>query len=646
MKTEEKSEKTFIVKDESTNQTHTSGFDTLHNNPAAAINPNVTIVKDKLDLLINKYQNIELNYAPDEYSSMIKRITRCRKEFDSTCFFVLVVGPLKSGKSTFVNILANKRVSPTDTLECTAVPTIIGKASGAALNTITKYVPAGVLNVDKVNAFGSIIDVLRGIESPEILNGIVNANYLDATDDNITQVVTNHNPAPGAPDPIVATIGIDGSDFIDDQIMIIDMPGLDGTLVNNADPLYQEMVDRADFIFFVQSTTSAINEAAGDFLVNLLHGRMANVPLHLIHNVHESMYFKTDDTISDMINRQVDKGVQCIRDKFNMPNLNFPNHIFNFAKISAGVFNHLDVKAKYTDMIARETADFRTKQVDIVAQLRTDRQVIKDNANITKSNRDLSQICSELTDIRTKIFNDISRYNGKINDVVAIGLNPIVNTTALMANINTAITSANIISLWGTAIDMATNAVIPSRMRGVDLKQKINDLSVDYGNANPMRVGTAFHIQLTQDIEQYITTALSSTVSTALTQIQQHNVGATFESNVNCFGLNVSVSFAVSYFNIQETRFFITRHYGVAEVQTYLQQYRNISKNNIPNKITEYSAQLQVCVGDIISQYINSLTIELNNYKAQIINDYRAKIEDLNSQLQIADNFIADIQDR
>ena len=69
----------------------------------------------------------------------------CRaQEWKSEAFFVIVVGPVKSGKSTFVNLLAHEHVSPTHFLECTVRPSIISqKKKLEESSMITPFVTKG-----------------------------------------------------------------------------------------------------------------------------------------------------------------------------------------------------------------------------------------------------------------------------------------------------------------------------------------------------------------------------------------------------------------------------------------------------------------------------------------------------------------------
>ena len=61
-------------------------------------------------------------------------------EFDGGSFLILVVGPVKSGKSTLVNLIAHAHVSPTHFLECTVRPSIISTGIIFFINSWNEYV--------------------------------------------------------------------------------------------------------------------------------------------------------------------------------------------------------------------------------------------------------------------------------------------------------------------------------------------------------------------------------------------------------------------------------------------------------------------------------------------------------------------------
>lgn len=122
------------------NSNHSSGFNSMVNSNQIDGQANREQMLRKLDEILETYTSDNVSFCKD-VESVLKQLKRRRKEFDATRFFVLVVGPVKSGKSTLVNIFARKYVSPTAYKECTAIPTIIGKSNGGHLNKIIQYFP-------------------------------------------------------------------------------------------------------------------------------------------------------------------------------------------------------------------------------------------------------------------------------------------------------------------------------------------------------------------------------------------------------------------------------------------------------------------------------------------------------------------------
>ena len=94
----------------------------------------------------------------------LKRLANRSREYKNQSFVVLVVGPVKSGKSTFVNLVANEYVSPTHYLECTGRPSIISKGNS---REITIY-----HSKDTNNKAGQIEDIF------DCLNGLIHKNEI------------------------------------------------------------------------------------------------------------------------------------------------------------------------------------------------------------------------------------------------------------------------------------------------------------------------------------------------------------------------------------------------------------------------------------------------------------------------------------
>ena len=83
------------------------------------------LLQQELETLVGKYP-----FGQDDVMSRLQVIANRAREHADRSFVILVAGPVKSGKSTFVNLVSNAFVSPTHFLECTVRPSIISAAEG------------------------------------------------------------------------------------------------------------------------------------------------------------------------------------------------------------------------------------------------------------------------------------------------------------------------------------------------------------------------------------------------------------------------------------------------------------------------------------------------------------------------------------
>ena len=123
------------------------------------------INEKKLDTISALLKELYDGFAPrlddEEITAGLQRLWRRSQEYRYGSFIMLVVGPVKSGKSTLVNLLAHRYVSPTDKLECTLRPTIISSVDPGAEPAIEIYSSKDEARKEK--DLDLIIDKLRGI---------------------------------------------------------------------------------------------------------------------------------------------------------------------------------------------------------------------------------------------------------------------------------------------------------------------------------------------------------------------------------------------------------------------------------------------------------------------------------------------------
>lgn len=241
---------------------------------------------------INDKYTTQLETLPD-IKKQLKKVLNRASEYENGSFIVLVVGPVKSGKSTLVNLIADAYVSPTHFLECTVRPSIISKQKEGEEKLITSFSSGDTMN--KVEHIDSIIDCIRGMESEASLTGMnINIDKVPLTEDNITEKVELGLQESLTAETLVTSITTPGGQLLQDNVFVMDMPGFDGKYANIDDPVYETIAQRADLIIFVQSSNSAISKVSKDFL-DVLKENNKNVPVCLVHNFFEAAHWHSEE---------------------------------------------------------------------------------------------------------------------------------------------------------------------------------------------------------------------------------------------------------------------------------------------------------------------------------------------------------------
>lgn len=255
----------------------------------------------------------------DEIKSNLIRLYRRSKEYKNGSFIMLVVGPVKSGKSTLVNLLAHRYVSPTDKLECTIRPSIISCAESHEECSIEVYTAKDENR--KEEDLDLIIDKLRGIiEDESEIREHLTKEVFPLNNDNINAYITpSYNKGDNS---IITSISTTGSKLLKStdsgKIFIADMPGFDGNRVNLSNSLYDAISKRVDLILFVHSSVSAFNVTSNEYLEKLREYN-GTVPVFLIHNIFDANFWKNKETRLKDVERQSKNEYDEIKSKgFNI----------------------------------------------------------------------------------------------------------------------------------------------------------------------------------------------------------------------------------------------------------------------------------------------------------------------------------------
>lgn len=612
------------MEDEEILEIQNGGMDAvLQNHPIASESSEKNLMMEKLDTFIGRYKNTSLYIENEKHNGVMKQLVRARREFESTRFFVLVVGPVKSGKSSFVNILARNTVSPTDVTECTAIPTIIGKANTVHYNKIVSY-KSNVANINNGDAFDNIIDVLRGIAEPSIFEGEIKQEVTECSDENLKRILTisslNDNVEEAM--PLLATIGIEETPFINDEIMAIDMPGLDGGEINwNNNPLYTRMVKRADFIFFVQSSTTTINESSVDFLRWLLNNKETNVPLRLIHNEHDSLYFLKEEVRKEKIEKQVEAAKRFIL--ANVPNqhdLDFGCYVLNLAKVGKSLMVPQEIRKDFVDNLEKVKAEYEIKEKEIVDELKNKRLQYKERNCINRSvhhilqaNHEYGLIVQTILNKKSVIDKTVSRYKEIRTEIECMN----ISFAQLEKGFEDILKREQIEVKYGEEIELKTELYIPrniiGRLSGEKLERHIDKLVEEYNKITFLDINSPVYNFLKIELEKVIFTNLNNLLQEVRGLLQMDKEGNLSLSDIIDF--QRFIEFNSSYGDIKRRHWLgLTKFYSEEDSREKIQDFkRQVIEDCFPIFFKEYKSKVVESFDEIFKKWKKGICLKLDN---------------------------------
>ena len=375
--------------------------------------------------LINVYSNI-VSDNPDEKIRDIllylKRLANRSREYKNQSFVVLVVGPVKSGKSTFVNLVANEYVSPTDILECTGRPSIITNGDS---REITIYHSKDTNN--KAGQIEDIFDCLNGlIEKSEIAD--VEIKTVELSEENIEKHVKLDLNSNNEDETLITSITTDAnsSGLLQEKVLLIDMAGFDGAKVNMANTPYEKIVERADVIIFVQSSNSAISKVATEFF-DIIKNHNINAPICLINNIFDSAYWRPDKRKKDNVANHLKYAVEQFQSIHKLHIDESMAFNVNLGKVSD--LRRNDFQEEYIEALKEAECEFVEVEKKIADYFKG-RGIIRMKNCIIKTRNKLNELIKYVAELKTesaskstnyeqiaKMFNDIKLDEGNAKGI-------------------------------------------------------------------------------------------------------------------------------------------------------------------------------------------------------------------------------------
>lgn len=355
--------------------------------------------------LINVYSDIFSDNSDKRIRGILpylKRLANRSREYKNQSFVVLVVGPVKSGKSTFVNLVANEYVSPTHYLECTGRPSIISKGNS---REITIY-----HSKDTNNKAGQIEDIF------DCLNGLIHKNEIadveiktvELSEENIKEHVKLDLNSNNEDETLITSITTDTTSggLLQENVLLIDMAGFDGAKVNMGNTPYEKIVERADVIIFVQSSNSAISKVATEFF-DIIKKHNTKAPICLIHNIFDSAYWRPDEHKRTNEDEHIKYAVNQFQSIHHLHIDESMAYNVNLGKVSD--LRHNDYQESYVDALKEAECEFIEVEQKI-ADYFTGRGIIRMQNCITKAHNKLNELMGYVKELNKENILESTNY--------------------------------------------------------------------------------------------------------------------------------------------------------------------------------------------------------------------------------------------
>ncbi len=286
------------------------------------MNKQLELLSEKINQITQKVtENISDNNKTIWLESE-KKLKRAIKQFDGEKNFIIVIGMLKAGKSTLIDLLARttKASLVGFGVDTTLRPAVIKTADNETGQIKVYYKPNGT---DWATAMQDVTDYMRGIK--EYDKQTVN---FDLTEDNLRKTLCRTPQESDnclSTEPLLVVVEVPQnpeSKFFSNNCILLDMPGLDsGYSEQSKDPeKYQAFFDECDLLLFVQSSVSPINNKAGEYLKYIGLTRDEST-YRLVQNVMNAKYWLKKEETDKEQKKQAKNGREVFKEKLGKNNV-------------------------------------------------------------------------------------------------------------------------------------------------------------------------------------------------------------------------------------------------------------------------------------------------------------------------------------
>lgn len=253
----------------------------------------------------------------------IDRITTVMYELQTNLYYLVVIGGVKSGKSTLINVLSGEKSATTNLgIETTLYPSIISHSSKNEIITYRRKIGCNEGNAKLIEL---ILNNIKGLpNAKETMEHCIDMDRYDFDDTYIQKFVATKYR-----DESVVLVNIkiksDVDSLISDNIAIIDTPGIDGAHSSiggerersndnneqedglqrdNNQSIGNLLIQKSTYMIFVQSSIAPITHDNLKFIQGITHPRHT-VLVHNKFSINQWRKFEEDLTAQKRNAKQI-----------------------------------------------------------------------------------------------------------------------------------------------------------------------------------------------------------------------------------------------------------------------------------------------------------------------------------------------------
>ena len=392
--------------------------------------------------------NIELKKILE---NTIDSITTVMYELQTNLYYLVVIGGVKSGKSTLTNVLSGEKTATTNLgIETTLYPSIISHGSKNEIITYSRKIGCDE-NKTNEDLIKLILDNIKGLpNSKEKMQHCIEATSYDFDSDYIKQFVATKSR-----DDKIILINIkiksDNDSLIRDNIAIIDTPGIDGVYssiggeresingeqkVNfqsdNNKNIGNLLIQKSTYMIFVQSSIAPITHDNLKFLQGITHPRHT-VLVHNKFSINQWRKFEEDLTAQKRNAKQILENAKIKPISFDV----------DLGKAHDAIFRTEELKDGESYEKLLEESKIMELKKDIIDSIKQNGKKVHINHQIGEVNIALDEITNKANEIKKINTEKIKRIASALNSNFEIINDILEKLTSSQENFKKALKDSN-----------------------------------------------------------------------------------------------------------------------------------------------------------------------------------------------------------